>query len=120
MHSRALLVFALVALPATPRAAEGADEPKPLQRAHAHNDYEHKRPLLDALDCGFCSVEADIWLVKGELLVAHTPLDLDTARTLEKLYLDPLCELAKARKGAIQPGTTFYLMIDVKTEAKET
>jgi hypothetical protein len=111
------LAIALVCLFAGPLAAA---EPKPLQRAHAHNDYEHKRPLLDALDCGFCSVEADIWLVKGELLVAHTPLDLDTARTLEKLYLDPLRERAKANRGSIQPGATFHLMIDVKTDAKET
>jgi hypothetical protein len=34
---------------------------------------EHTRPLLDALDQGFCSVEADIWLSKEGLLVAHTP-----------------------------------------------
>jgi Glycerophosphoryl diester phosphodiesterase family len=111
------LAIVLVCLFAGPLAAA---EPKPLQRAHAHNDYEHTRPLLDALDCGFCSVEADIWLVKEQLLVAHTPLQLDTARTLEKLYLDPLREMAKARKGVIQSGATFYLMIDVKTDAKET
>ena len=97
-----------------------ADEPKPLPRAHAHNDYEHTRPLLDALGCGFCSVEADIWLVKGQLLVAHTPLQWDTARTLEKLYLDPLRARARANKGEIQPGAPFYLMIDIKTDAKET
>jgi hypothetical protein len=97
-----------------------ADEPKPLPRAHAHNDYEHKRPLLDALECGFCSVEADIWLVKGQLLVAHTPVQWDTTRTLEKLYLDPLRERAKANGGKIYSGATFYLMIDVKTDAKET
>ena len=35
-----------------------------LERAHAHNDYEHPRPLFDALDHGFKSVEADIWLVE--------------------------------------------------------
>lgn len=97
-----------------------AADPKPLRRAHAHNDYEHPRPLLDALDCGFCSVEADIWLVKEKLLVAHTPLDLRETRTLEALYLDPLRARAKANRGAIQPGATFYLMIDIKTDAKET
>ena len=43
--------------------------------AHAHNDYEHRRPLQDALDRGFSSVEADVWLVDGELRVAH---DLET------------------------------------------
>lgn len=98
-----------------------ADEPKPLPRAHAHNDYEHKRPLLDALDCGFCSVEADIWLVKGALLVAHTPLALNPERTLEKLYLDPLRDRAKANGGKVyKAGGAFFLMIDVKTDAKET
>ncbi len=97
-----------------------ADAPAPLPHAHAHNDYEHPRPLLDALDCGFCSIEADIWLVKGALLVAHTPLDWDTKRTLEALYLDPLRARAKANKGTIQPGAPFYLMIDVKTDATDT
>ena len=43
-----------------------ADEPpKPLGQAHAHNDYYHKRPLLDALSHGFCSVEADVFLKNG-------------------------------------------------------
>ena len=47
-------------------AACGA-EPTPLLHGHAHNDYLHPRPLLDALDQGFCSVEADIFLVDGKL-----------------------------------------------------
>jgi hypothetical protein len=96
-------------------------EPKPLARAHAHNDYEHPRPLLDALACGFCNVEADIWLVKGELLVAHTPLQLRNDRTLQKLYLDPLRERAKANGGSVfKNGPQFHLMIDIKTDAGET
>ena len=64
----------------------------PLAQAHAHNDYEHDRPLLDALDHGFTSVEADIYLVDGALLVAHNRRDVKPERTLEKLYLDPLQE----------------------------
>ena len=48
----------------------------PLRHAHAHNDYAHRRPLWDALDRGFCSVEADIFLSRGELLVGHTWFDL--------------------------------------------
>ena len=93
----------------------------PIRRAHAHNDYEHKRPLLDALDQGFCSVEADIWLSKDGLLVAHTPLDLKAGRTLQKLYLDPLRERVKANRGKVHAGgPPFYLLIDVKTEAKAT
>jgi len=41
-------------------ALRAADQSVPLIPAHAHNDYLHARPLLDALDHGFCSVEADI------------------------------------------------------------
>lgn len=110
----AALAFALVA----------ADEPKkvvPLPRAHAHNDYEHDRPLLDALDHGFCSVEADIWLKDGQLLVGHTPFALKKERTLEALYLDPLRERAKANEGKVyKDGPAFHLMIDLKTDGKDT
>src|SRR5688500_18169484 len=54
-----------------------------LPNAHSHNDYEHKRPLLDALANGFTSVEADIYLVEGLLLVAHDRKDVDRRKTLE-------------------------------------
>src|SRR5204862_3959746 len=68
------------------------NSPPPLIRAHAHNDYEHSRPLLDALDRGFCSIEADVWLVDGRLLVAHDRNAVKAERTLQTLYLDPLRE----------------------------
>lgn len=112
----------LVALFATPATADEAKPVVPLPRAHSHNDYEHTRPFFDALDCGFCSVEADIFLQKGgSLLVAHTPLELKLERTLEKLYLDPLRERVKANGGKVyKDGPAFYLMIDIKTNAKET
>ena len=64
--------------------------PRPLTNVHAHNDYEHKHPLFDALACGFCSVEADINLVDGQLLVAHSRAAVKPGRTLQSLYLDPL------------------------------
>src|SRR5215471_5490757 len=75
--------------------------PVPLTRVHAHNDYEHKRPLFDALDHGFCSVEADIYLVDGKLLVAHERQDVKPDRTLERLYLDPIRERVRANGGSV-------------------
>src|ERR1044071_3148402 len=78
-----------------------AAEPTALMRAHAHNDYEHPRPLFDALDQGFGNVEADIYLVNGDLLVAHDPVDLDPSRTLESLYLAPLAARVKANNGSV-------------------
>jgi len=83
--------------------------------AHSHNDYEQPRPLRDALALGFDSVEADIWLVDGRLLVAHEAAQLQPDRTLEALYLDPL------RVWVKQPGARpLILLIDVKTEAGAT
>lgn len=110
-------------------------EPVPLARAHAHNDYEHARPLLDALEHGFMSVEADVHLVEGELLVEHDRKDVKPGRTLEALYLAPLRErieknggrvytktpVGRVTKGPIAPGALpFTLLIDFKTSAEPT
>lgn len=103
-------------------AAFGADiSGKPLPRAHAHNDYEHTRPLWDALAQGFCSVEADIHLVDGKLLVAHDAKDVNAEKTLEKLYLEPLRQLAQKNGGRVYPGgPDLTLLVDIKTEATPT
>lgn len=94
---------------------------QPQIRAHAHNDYAHPRPLLDALEQGFCSIEADVWLVEGELLVAHDREAVKSGRTLQALYLDPLRQLIRRNAGRIYTnGPTCTLMIDVKSEATPT
>jgi hypothetical protein len=113
----------LVALPLIASSDDGTAAAKviPLRHAHAHNDYEHQRPLFDALAQGFCSVEADVFLTGGQLLVGHTPKDLHPDRTLEKLYLTPLRERIQANGGRVYPGgPTVFLLVDVKTEAKAT
>ncbi|WP_149824060.1 phosphatidylinositol-specific phospholipase C/glycerophosphodiester phosphodiesterase family protein [Streptomyces tailanensis] len=112
-----------VALPATSAwAGERKHGPRPLWRAHAHNDYEHPRPLFDALDHRFGSVEADIFLVGDQLLVAHDPVDLDPTRTLESLYLDPLAARVRANHGSVYRGQrgSLQLLIDIKTEGSST
>ena len=96
---------------------------RPWPQAHAHNDYEHDRPLFDALDQGFTSVEADIWLIEGQLYVYHDrPRRPDPARTLEALYLKPLAERVADNRGWVYPGyrDPFFLMIDIKSEAEST
>lgn len=103
----------LVATAAEPPSREA----RPLARAHAHNDYRHDRPLLDALDHGFCSVEADIFLVGGELLVGHGRSELRKGRTIEKLYLKPLAERARKNGGRVyKDGPPFTLLVDIKTD----
>lgn len=112
-----------VALPASRAlAADAKPRARPLWRAHAHNDYDHPRPLLDALDHRFGSVEADIYLVEGQLLVAHDPVDLDPTRTLESLYLAPLAARVRAQHGSVYRGhrTPLQLLVDIKTEGAST
>ena len=111
----ALLLFALAGF-----LARGA-EPSPLINAHAHNDYEHARPLLDALERGFCSVEADVWLVDGQLLVAHDRGKVNPERTLKALYLDPLQAQVNQNSGRVYAGgPSLTLMVDVKSDATNT
>ncbi|MET8977332.1 phosphatidylinositol-specific phospholipase C/glycerophosphodiester phosphodiesterase family protein [Streptomyces sp. NPDC004539] len=113
-----------VALPGV--SALAAERPptrrEPLWRAHAHNDYEHPRPLFDALDHRFGSVEADIFLVDGQLLIAHDASELDPTRTLESLYLAPLAARVKANHGSVYRGwrKPLQLLIDIKTEGSST
>ncbi len=92
----------------------------PHQQAHAHNDYEHREPLWEALRNGFSSVEADVHLIKDQLLVSHGRPGKE-AITLQQLYLNPLDSLLK-QQSSIYLGhpDTFYLMIDCKTEAEST
>lgn len=121
------LIFALVLNTLAPNVLAQIDErlpvanPKALRQAHAHNDYLHQRPLKDALGHGFCSVEADIFLVGGELWIGHERSELEPDRTLEKLYLEPLRQRAQANGGFIhEKGVEFILLIDIKTEAEST
>jgi hypothetical protein len=93
----------------------------PLDHAHAHNDYQHARPLLDALDRGFGSVEADVYLVDGALLVAHARDSVRADRTLESSYLAPLRAWIAAHGGCVYAARPpLTLLIDVKSHADST
>lgn len=87
--------------------------------AHAHNDYEHARPLLDALDHGFSSVEADIYLVDEGLYVSHNRPKPLARKTLQTVYLDPLDSLIATNPGELRKQP-FTLLVDIKSEATRT
>jgi hypothetical protein len=85
-----------------------------VQNAHAHNDYLHTVPFYTAFNSGFGSVEADVYPVNGDLLVAHGKSQIQTERTLRKLYLEPLkAELKKI------PGRQVTLLVDIKEKHPE-
>ncbi len=92
-----------------------------LWRAHAHNDYEQDRPLREALERGIGSVEVDIHLVEGALLVAHDLEDVEASKTLESMYLAPLRTHIAARNGSVYDDAgSLVLLIDIKSDAEAT
>lgn len=126
-----ILIAAFAGPPVAGQSLESSPTPNPkappvvtpsrLPRAHAHNDYLHKKPLLEALELGFGSVEADVFLQGNELLVAHTVFELRQERTLKGLYLDPLKTWIRDHEGQIFPdGSGLWLLIDIKSEAEAT
>ena len=90
--------------------------------AHSHNDYQQKQAFFLAYQEQFGSIEADVHLVNGTLLVAHDSKNLLPNRTLEALYLQPLQEaiLQHAGKPYNHPSKELQLLIDIKTDAEST
>jgi hypothetical protein len=120
------LPYAAAAMAALAAAcsAPPKSEPRPMRwfgagsKAHSHNDYGRSHPLEDALREGFRSVEADVFLRDGELLVGHDEWMLHPQRTLERLYLDPLRQRIEQNGGSVHgDGETFLLLVDIKRDS---
>jgi alkaline phosphatase len=90
--------------------------------AHSHNDYEQQRPFALAYENRFGSIEADIWLKDGLLVVAHDAKDIDPNKTLSVLYLDPLVKRIEENRGHVYPDKKkeLQLLIDIKSDAIAT
>ncbi|MGG1572491.1 phosphatidylinositol-specific phospholipase C/glycerophosphodiester phosphodiesterase family protein [Fictibacillus sp. NRS-1165] len=112
------ITMSIAAIPVFAETEPNDSKIVPLAKAHAHNDYEHERPLYDALGHGFTSVEADVWLKDGKLLVAHDEVDVKPERTLKSLYLEPLKRKVTQNQGSVYKGSDqdFLLWIDIKSE----
>lgn len=91
------------------------DAKRALPLLHAHNDYEHPRPLFDALEQRFQSVEADVYFKNADLEVSHD--GANPKGTLRSLYLDPLKARIEANGGSVHgDGQPFFLWIDLKED----
>ena len=82
--------------------------------AYAHNDYRNRRPLQDALGLGYRGVEADVFRVGTELVVGHDRGALRGARTLARVYLQPLRDRLHACGFVLSDSTPFFLNIELK------
>ena len=89
-----------------------------LPNGHSHNDYSRETPLFDALENGFPSIEVDVFLHNGRMVVTHDDKQLDKKPTLEELYLDPLRKVISMNGGTVfaQDSTQLILMVDLKSD----
>lgn len=88
-----------------------------LPRIHSHNDYLQNVPFWKAYAAGASSIEADVFLVGETLFVAHAEKEIDTRRSLERLYFEPLQE---ALALGLDCSKQLQLLIDVKSEPYTT
>jgi len=137
--TRLALALAL-SLPVAGVADTLPDELSATPATHSHNDYYRDRPLLDALEAGMVSIEADLFGIEvpfvddrgqaralRELHVAHDWEEIEgnvagfsrSKGTLAELYLDPLWEIYR-RDGHVYPDATLLLHADMKTATERT
>ena len=90
-------------------------------KIHSHNDYLKPRPLYTALESKAFSIEADVFLTKHGLLVAHSLKETNRKKTLSALYIDPIIALFKKHHGKISADTAYKptLVIDIKQNGQE-
>ncbi len=73
------------------------------------------------MDNGFTHIEADVYLRRSRLLVAHSLPWFKKKHTIEGLYLKPFYNQLSATRNQVQtPLDTVVLMIDIKSNGKKT
>ncbi|THW81303.1 hypothetical protein D6D17_09698, partial [Aureobasidium pullulans] len=98
---------------------------------HSHNDYTRRIPLWEAIGSGCVSVEADVHFDRSDLLVGHSARGLKREDSIKAMYLEPLERLIGSRnvdvteggwRGVFEkvPEQTLVLLVDLKTESRQT
>ena len=88
-----------------------------MQNAHAHNDYLHEKPFEEAYSLNYGMIEADIFRLNDELVVAHERKSIKPENTLLKLYINPILAKIKANNGMAYPNEKkLRLLIDIKED----
>lgn len=93
---------------------------KSVYAGHSHNDYWQAQPLYTAYYAGMESIEADVFLRNGKLMVAHDAKEIKNERTLNALYLEPLVALYRKNGHTAFADSTKHLqlLIDIKEDYK--
>lgn len=109
--------FASICLSATVLAAN-AQAPMLI---HSHNDYMRNVPFWQAYSQTVYSIEADVFLKDGVLLVGHDAESLSPDMTFEALYLTPAVTMFDRNGGKpYAGGQPLQLMVELKSETVQT
>lgn len=89
---------------------------------HSHNDYCRRAPFWQAYAQQVYSIEADVFLHDGQLLVGHDVEDLSPELTFEGMYVEPLVTLYKRNGGRAWKDSDepIQLMVELKSETEPT
>ncbi len=84
---------------------------------HSHNDYNRTAPFWEAYSQHCTSIEADVFLHDGEILVAHNREDVSADRSLRTMYIEPIVKTFRENGGRMWEGSSdrLQLMVDLKT-----
>jgi alkaline phosphatase len=86
-------------------------------KLHSHNDYLRNVPFWEAFGAGAASIEVDVILQEGKLLVAHETESVRPELTLRSLYFEPIQKAVDL--GMIQKFD-FHLLVDCKSDGYST
>ena len=75
---------------------------------HSHNDYDRTAPFWEAYSQHCGSIEADVFLQDGEILVAHNRKDVTSERSLRKMYIEPIVKLFRENGGRMWKGSDYF------------
>lgn len=100
----------------------GAAAAQPPVLIHSHNDYAQRVPFYQAYAQQVSSIEADVFLHDGQLLVGHDVEDLRADMTFEALYVEPIVTLFARNGGRAfrDSDRTLQLMVELKSETDPT
>jgi hypothetical protein len=91
-------------------------------KIHAHNDYAKPEPLFNALRNKAFTIEADVFLINDRFFVAHTAHEIDSLKTLQSIYINPIIKMFNQNDGQVSPDNdyVFSLVIDIKNRGTES
>ncbi|MCM1176917.1 MAG: alkaline phosphatase [Bacteroides sp.] len=85
---------------------------------HSHNDYTRVAPFYEAYSQKASSIEADVFLKGGRLLVGHELEDLSPEMSFDRMYFQPIVSLFKINGGRAWKDSDgiLQLMVEIKSE----